>query len=224
MKFRYLKENCMSTDKVKSDPLLTPDNHALLPIDPQYLQLMSVASHNQALVLSSATGLAKSAKVFNVPTLLTTAFAERQALMKEIQAVFPDQKPIDRTGLNMWDDKRCVEWVEKTGKKKLVIAGLWTSVCLCFPVLSALKAGYEVYIVPDASGDGNFETHSMAVERMVQAGATPISMMSYLCELQRDWAREATVPEVLKVIEQHGGALGMAFRWEWELLGLKEGT
>ena len=204
--------------------LLTPDNHALLLIDHQYLQLMSLTSHKPATVANNATALAKAAKVFNVPTLLTTAFAERQALLKDIQAVFPDQKPIDRTGLNSWDDQRVVDWVKQTGRKKLVMAGLWTEVCLNLAVLSALGDGYDVYIVPDASGGGDAESHAMGVQRMVQAGAIPLSTLAYLSELQRDWAREATVPAVLQIFEQHGGSFGSALRWEWDLLGLKEGT
>jgi nicotinamidase-related amidase len=204
--------------------LLTPDNHALLLIDHQYLQLMSLASHKPSAVANNATALAKAAKVFNVPTRLTTAFAERQALLKDIQAVFPDQKPIDRTGLNSWDDQRIVEWIKQTGKRKIVMAGLWTEVCLSMAVLSALGDGYDVYIVPDASGGGDAESHTLGVERMVQAGAIPLSTLAYLSELQRDWAREATVPAVLQIFEQHGGTFGSALRWEWDLLGLKEGT
>lgn len=207
-----------------TEPLLTPDNHALLLIDHQYLQLLTVTSHDSAKVVSNATAVAKAAKIFGVPTLLTTAFAERQALVKEIQAVFPDQSPIDRSGLNAWDDARVVEWVRNTGRKKLVIAGLWTEICLSFATLSALSAGYEVYIVADASGGSSPEAHAMGVERMVQAGAKPLPWITYVSELQRDWANEATVPAVLALFEAHGGGFGQGLRWEWDLLGLKAGT
>ena len=132
--------------------LLTPDNHALVLIDHQYPQLLSVTSHQPSTVSHNVTALAKAAKVFNVPTLLTTGVAKHQPLLKELQAVFPDQKPIDRTGLNSWDDQRVVDWVKQTGRKRLVIAGLWTEICLNLAVLSALGDGYHVYIVPDASG------------------------------------------------------------------------
>jgi len=206
------------------DKLLTPDNHALLLIDHQYLQLMSLTSHKPATVANNATALAKAANVFNVPTLLTTAFAERQALLKDIQAVFPEQQPIDRTGLNAWDDARVVSWVKQVGRRKLAMAGLWTEVCLNLAVQSALSDGYEVYIVTDASGGGEAESHAMGVQRMIQAGAVPLSVLAYLSELQRDWARDATVPAVLQIFEQHGGSFGSALRWEWDLLGLKEGT
>ena len=143
----------MTTD----DTLLTSDNHALLLIDHQYLQLLAVRSHSNDTIVNNTVMLAKGAKIFGVPTLFTTAFAERQDLIKEIQAVHPDQVPIDRTGLNAWDDERVRDWVQATGKKKLVMAGLWTEVCLTMPVLSAIAAGHEIYIVTDASGGGSVE-------------------------------------------------------------------
>ncbi len=206
------------------DNLLAPDNHALVLIDHQYLQLLTVGSQDASSVVNNATVLAKAARLFNVPTLLTTAFAERQALVKQIQDVFPEQTPIDRTGLNSWEDKRVVDWVQGAGHRKLVMAGLWTEVCLSFAVLSALGDDYEVYIVTDASGGGSKESHAMAVERMVQAGATPISCLSYVSELQRDWAREKTASAVTRLFEEHGSSFGAGLRWEWQLLGLKEGT
>jgi nicotinamidase-related amidase len=153
------------------DTLITGDNHALLLIDHQYLQLLAVRSHSNDTIVRNTVMLAKGAKIFNVPTLFTTAFAERQALIEEIQAVHPDQTPIDRTGLNSWDDERVRDWIKATGKKKLVMAGLWTEVCLTMPVLSALAVGFEVYVVTDASGGGSAEGHERAVQRMIQAGA-----------------------------------------------------
>ncbi|MNQ91994.1 nicotinamidase/pyrazinamidase [compost metagenome] len=168
--------------------------------------------------------LAKGAKIFNVPTLLTTAFAERQEIFQELQAVFPEQKPIDRTSLNSWDDPRVREWVTKAGKKKLVIAGLWTEVCLSLAVLSTLAEGYEVYIVTDAAGGGSAEGHERGVQRMVQAGARPLTTAVYVSELQRDWSRAETAGDVAKLFAELGGAFGQGLRWEWQLLGLKEGT
>jgi nicotinamidase-related amidase len=206
------------------DTLLTADNHALLLIDHQYLQLLAVRSHPAETVVSNTTMLAKGAKIFNVPTLLTTAFAERQEIFQELQAVFPEQKPIDRTSLNSWDDPRVREWVSKTGKKKLVIAGLWTEVCLSLAVLSTLAEGYEVYIVTDAAGGGSAEGHERGVQRMVQAGARPLTTAVYVSELQRDWSREETAGDVAKLFAELGGAFGQGLRWEWQLLGLKEGT
>jgi nicotinamidase-related amidase len=214
----------MASATSKDDTLLTGDNHALLLIDHQYLQLLAVRSHSNDTVVRNTTLLAKSAKIFDVPTLLTTAFAERQALIQEVQAVFPDQKPIDRTGLNAWDDDRVRDWVSRTGKKKLVMAGLWTEVCLTMPVLSTLAEGYEVYIVTDASGGGSNEGHERAVQRMIQAGARPLTVASYLSELQRDWSREETAGAVASLFGELGGGFGQGLRWEWQLLALKEGT
>lgn len=215
----------MTKNKVQSnDPLLTADNHALLLIDHQYLQLLAVRSHSAETVVTNTTLLAKGAKIFKVPTLLTTAYAERQEIFQELQAVFPEQQPIDRTSLNSWDDPRVRKWVENTGKKKLVIAGLWTEVCLSFAVLSTLAEGYEVYIVTDAGGGGSAEGHERGVQRMVQAGARPLTAAVYISELQRDWSREDTAGDVAKLFAELGGAFGQGLRWEWQLLGLKEGT
>jgi nicotinamidase-related amidase len=209
---------------MSTNNLLEPGNHALLLIDHQYLQLLTLRSHEASQVIGNVTAVAKSANIFKIPTLLTTAFAERQNLIKEIQDVFPEQIPIDRTTLNSWEDRRVVNWVKQTGRKKLVIAGLWTEVCLQMPVLSALADGYEVYFLTDASGGASREAHDMAVWRMIQAGAIPMTTWSYVSELQRDWAREETAGAVTKLFEEHGGGFGQGLRWEWQLLGLKEGT
>src|SRR6202048_3933470 len=208
----------MSTNK-----LLTPDNHALLLIDHQYLQLLTLRSHDASQVIGNVQAVAKASKIFKVPTLLTTAFAERQDLIKEVQDVYPNQKPIDRTTLNTWEDPRVIEWVKKTGKKKLVMAGLWTEVCLSMPVIDALADGHDVYVVTDASGGGNTESHERGGQRMVQAGAQPLTTIAYVSELQRDWARP-TADQVAKLFAEHGGGFGQGLRWEWQLLGLKEGT
>jgi nicotinamidase-related amidase len=209
---------------MKPNTLLNPENHALLLIDHQYLQLLTIRSHDAATVINNSQAVAKSSKIFNVPTLLTTAFAERQDLIKEIADQFPEQTPIDRTTLNAWEDERVVEWVRNTGKNILVIAGLWTEVCLQMPVLSALADGFEVYFITDASGGASVEAHQMAVQRMIQAGAVPVTTWSYVSELQRDWGRMETAEEVTKLFEEHGGGFGQGLRWEWQLLNLKEGT
>ncbi|RUO33798.1 isochorismatase family protein [Aliidiomarina soli] len=208
----------------RDDTLLTPDNHAVLFIDHQYLQLLSVRSHTAEEVVSNAVLTAKTAKIFEVPFLFTTAIAERQELIKDIQAVDPNQVPIDRTGLNSWDDPRVVEWVKNTGKKKLVIAGLWTEVCLNMAVLSTLAAGYEVYIVTDASGGSSVRAHDDAVLRMTQAGARPINALAYISELQRDWKNEKTASQVVNLVASMGGTFGQGLMWEWQLLDLQEGT
>jgi len=132
--------------------------------------------------------------------------------------VFPDQKPIDRTTINAWEDPRVVAWVEKTGKKKVIMAGLWTEICLAMPTIQAIGEGYDVFIVTDASGGVSLEAHDMAVQRMVQAGAVPITWGVVGGELQRDWAREATVPAYAATFVEHWGVIGTSLQWELQLL------
>jgi nicotinamidase-related amidase len=170
-------------------------------------------------------GLAKAAKTFNVPTVLSTVAAKSfsGSIFPEIKEVFPDQEIIDRTSMNAWDDQNVVKAVENTGKKKLVVAGLWTEVCVVIPVLEALEDGYEVYVVTDASGGVTDEAHEMAVDRMVQAGATPITWMQYMLELQRDWANQETYNEVLSIAKEHGGAYGLGIEYAEEMFNAKEG-
>lgn len=205
--------------KVGLDALLTPDNCALILIDHQPFQFTGLRSHDSQTVINNVVGLAKSAKIFGVPTLLTTV-VERQGgyLIPQLQDVFPEQKPIDRTFINTWEDRRVVDWVEKTGKRKIVMAALWTEICLAMPVIQALGEGYEVYIVTDASGGVTLEAHEMAVRRMIQAGAVPLTWSVFASELQRDWARTATVPALAEMLVGHMGAVGTSFTWEQQLL------
>jgi len=200
--------------------LLTPDNCALILIDHQPFQFAGLRSHDTQTVINNVVGLAKSAKVYKVPTLLTTVVEDRGGrLLQELQDVFPDQKPIDRTAINTWEDKRVVEWVKKTGRKKIVMAALWTEICLAFPAIHALGEGYEVYIVTDASGGVSVEAHEVAIQRMVQAGAVPLTWTVFAAELQRDWAREETVADyATQVLVPHMGNVGTSFAWEQQLL------
>jgi nicotinamidase-related amidase len=204
--------------------LLSPDNHALLLIDYQYLQLLTIRSHEAATVVTNAAVLARASKIFHVPALLSSAFAERQDIVREVKEVLPDAPILDRTTLNAWEDPRIVNWVEQTGRNKLVMAGQWTEVCLKMPVLSALGDGYDVYFISDASGGASREAHDMAVERMIQAGAIPMTTWEYVSELQRDWGRMETAEQVTRLFEEFGGGFGQGLRWEWQLLNLKEGT
>src|SRR5438128_2911562 len=199
--------------------LLTPDNCALILIDHQPFQFAGLRSHDTQTVINNVVGLAKSAKVYKVPTLLTTVVEDRGGrLLQALQDVFPDQKPIDRTAINTWEDKRVVEWVKKTGRKKIVMAALWTEICLAFPAIHALGEGYEVYIVTDASGGVSVEAHEVAIQRMVQAGAVPITWSVFGSELQRDWSRAATVPALAQTLIDHMGNVGTSFVWEQQLL------
>src|SRR5258706_15816408 len=164
--------------KVGLDALLTPENCVVLLIDHQPSQLANVNSHDPTMVINNVTALAKVAKAFDVPTILTTIGAARGGeIFKQVQAVFPDQKPIDRSSINSWEDHRVVEAVKKTGRKKLVIAALWSEMCLQQPTISALGDGYDVYAVTDASGGVSAEAHDMAIRRLVAAGAQPITWL-----------------------------------------------
>jgi len=162
--------------KAGIEALLTPDNCVLILIDHQPFQVAGLRSHDTQTMINNVVGLTKSAKVFGVPTLFTTVLEKQGGyLLKPIQDVFPEQKPIDRTFINTWEDARVVEWVKKTGRRKIVMAALWTEICLAMPAIQALGDGYEVYIVTDASGGVSVEAHEMAIQRMIQAGAIPIT-------------------------------------------------
>lgn len=199
--------------------LLTPDNCALMLIDHQPFQFAGLRSHDTQTIINNVVGLAKSAKAFGVPTLLTTVLEERGGyLLKQLQDVYPEQKPLNRTFINTWEDERAVAWVKQTGRKKIVMAALWTEICLAMPTIHALGDGYEVYIVTDASGGVSVEAHEMAILRMVQAGAVPITWTVFASELQRDWARTATVPVLGEMLMQHMGNVGTSLSWELQLL------
>lgn len=208
-----------------SPRMLTPTNHILILIDHQPQMAFATKSIDIVELRNNVTGLAKAAKVFNVPAILTTV-AEKTfsgPMFPEIMAVFPDQQPIDRTTMNTWEDDRVVKKVKEFGKKKLVIAALWTEVCGVGPVLSAIDEGYEVYFVTDASGGVSDDAHNMAIERMVLAGAIPITWLQYMLELQRDWARQETYAAVTGIAKEHGGGYGLGIIYAKEMFGAEEG-
>ena len=205
--------------------LLNPEDSVLVLIDHQPFQFANLHSHEPTMIVNNVVGLAKAAKVFNVPTLLTTVLEDRGGkLIKGLQDVFPEQKPIDRTWINAWQDPRVVEWVKKTGRKKLVIAALWSEICLAMPAIQAAGEGYEVYAVTDASGGVSAEAHEMAVRRMAMAGVVPITWMAVAGEWQRDWAREESAKALGGLLAEHGGGTGIAFTWELQLLGQNAGS
>ena len=201
------------------DALLRPEDSVVVLIDHQPYQFANLHSHEPTMIVNNVIGLAKTAKVFNIPTILTTVIEERGGyLIKGLQDVFPDQKPINRTFINTWQDKRVVDAVKKSGRKQLVLAALWTEICLAMPAIQALGDDYDVFIVTDASGGVTAEAHDMAVRRMVAAGAVPITWMAAMGEWQRDWAREKSALDLAAVLADHGGASGVAFAWEMQLL------
>src|SRR3954463_6013795 len=205
--------------------LLNPAESVLILIDHQPFQFANLHSHEPMMIVNNVIGLAKAAKAFNVPTILTTVVEDRGGkLIKGLQDVFPDQKPIDRTFINTWEDSRVVETVKKTGRKKLIMAALWTEICLAMPAIQAAGEGYEVYAVTDASGGVSVEAHEMAVRRMVMAGVVPITWLAVASELQRDWARKEQAAAMASVFLPHAGATGTSFAWELQLLGQTAGA
>ena len=211
--------------KTGLDALLRPQDSILVLIDHQPYQFTNLNSHEPTLIVNNVIGLAKTAKVFTVPTVLTTVIEERGGyLIKGLQDVFPDQKPINRTFINTWEDPNVTEIVKKSGRKQLILAALWTEICLAMPTIQAIGEGYDVFIVTDASGGVSAEAHDMAVRRMVQAGAVPMTWMAVMAEWQRDWAREKTALALADVLTAHGGASGIAFAWEMQLLAGRAGV
>ncbi len=206
-------------NKVGLDALLNPEDSVLVLIDHQPFQFANTRNMDPTLIINNVVGLAKAAKAFKVPTILTTVIKDRGGnLLPALQAVFPEQAPIDRTTLNSWEDARVVDAVKKTGRKKLIFAALWTEICLAYPVIHALGDGYDVYFVTDASGGVSVEAHDRAVQRMIQAGAIPVTWAGVMSEWQRDWAREATVGAVAEIVMAHCGATATSLAWELQLL------
>jgi nicotinamidase-related amidase len=186
-----------------TDPLLTPQNSALVVIDYQPSQIQAVTSIDHDLLVRNIVSVARLAKTFGIPIVLSTvnvAANGQPPTIPELRDVLSDLAEIDRTQINSWEDTEFRQAVEATGRKKLVVAALWTEVCLAFPTLDALRQGYEVFPVVDAVGGTSPEAHRAGLERIVQAGAQPIGWVSLACELQRDWARTGTVPEVVDIV------------------------
>jgi nicotinamidase-related amidase len=205
--------------KTGLEGLLRPEDSIVVLIDHQPYQFANLHSHEPMLIINNVIGLAKTAKAFNVPTILTSVIEERGGyIIKGLRDVFPDQKPINRTFINTWQDPKVTDIVKKSGRKQLVIAALWTEICLAMPSIQAVGEGYDVFVVTDASGGVSPEAHDMAVRRMVQAGVVPITWLAVVGEWQRDWAREETLAAVSEITLEHGGSSAAAFAWEAQLL------
>jgi nicotinamidase-related amidase len=200
-----MKEPWMTSEPVRdpvSDPLLTPLNSALVVIDYQPSQIQAVHSIDTDLLVRNIVSVARLAKAYDLPIVLSTVnVANGQGhTIPELAEVLTGDVEIDRTQINAWEDIEFRNAIEATGRKNLIMTALWTEVCLAFPSLDALRAGYEVYPVVDAVGGTSPEAHRAGLERIVQAGGQPISWVSLACELQRDWGRVATVPAVVDIV------------------------
>ena len=205
--------------------LLTPRDHALVMID--FQSQMSFATHSiDAITLRNNAGLAaRAAASFKVPTILTTVAAKTFSgpMFSEVTDPFPGQALLDRTSMNTWEDAAVIKKINEIGKSRLVLAGLWTSVCIVGPALSALDQGFEIYVIADACGDVSAEAHNRAMERMVQAGVRPMTALQYLLELQRDWARADTYESTTGIAKQFGGSYGLGVTYAKSMFGAHEG-
>jgi nicotinamidase-related amidase len=186
-----------------ADHLITPQNSALIVIDYQQNQFRTVRSMDPELLLKNIVSTVKLAKLFGVPIVHSTvgvAAGRDESTVGELAELLEDDPPIDRTAINSWEDADFLAAVRATGRRKLILCALWTEVCMAFPALDALREGYEVYPVVDAIAGTSLEAHRAGIERVVQAGAQPISWVSLACELQRDWARQETVPGIVEIV------------------------
>jgi nicotinamidase-related amidase len=185
-----------------ADHFLTPQNAAFLFIDYQPAQLATIRSMDPALLLKNAVSTVRTIKTFGVPVVHSTVnvAAGQGSTLPELAELLADDKPLDRTTVNSWEDTEFLEAVRATGRRKLIICALWTEVCMAFAALDALREGYEVYPVVDAIAGTSVEAHRAGLDRVVQAGGQPISWVSLACELQRDWARLETVPAIVEIV------------------------
>jgi nicotinamidase-related amidase len=201
--------------------LLAPTDHTLILIDFQSQMAFATKSIDPVALRNNAGLVANAARIFNVPTIPTTV-AEKTfsgPMFDEIKAAFPEAKYFDRTTMNTWEDKAVIDEVNRIGNGRIVLAGLWTSVCIVGPTLSAIDQGFEVYVIADACGDVSVEAHERAMERMVQAGARPMTSLQYLLELQRDWARATTYDATTGLARTFGGAYGLGLIYAKTMLG-----
>lgn len=199
--------------------LLRPEDSVLVLIDHQPYQLSNLNSHDPHMVVNNAAGLAKAARVFDIPTILTSVVEDRGGkIFPQITDVFPDQEVIDRTFINTWEDSKVVDIVKATGRKQLIIAGLWTEICVAMPAIQAAGEGWDVTVITDASGATSVEAHEVAIQRMAAAGVNLMTWLALASEWQRDWAREETAIALNDVVLEHAAGSGIAFLWEQQLL------
>jgi len=208
----------MSNSKLE---VLTPQNCQLIFIDHQPQMAFGVQSMDRQAMKNNVVGLAKAAKVFAIPTIVTTVESESFSgySYPELLDVFPDQPTLERTSMNSWDDQKVRDALKTNGRNKVVVAGLWTEVCnTTFALCAMLEGGYEIYMVADASGGTSKEAHDYAMQRMVQAGVVPMTWQQVLLEWQRDWAHRETYDSVMKLVKEHSGAYGMGVDYAYTMV------
>jgi nicotinamidase-related amidase len=200
--------------------LLTPDNCVVAFIDHQPQMLFGVSNFDRQSIINCVVALAKATRIFDLPVVLTTVETKSFSgnMWPQLKAIFPDQRPIERTSMNSWDDRNFVAAIERTRKKKIVLAGLWTETCVALATIQAMYDGYEVYVVEDCCGDVSQLAHDNAMRRIVQAGAKPVTSLSVLLEWQRDWALKDTYDAVMEVVKQHYGAYGIGVEYAYTMI------
>ena len=200
--------------------LLTPDNCVVTLIDFQPQMLFGVANFDRQTIINNVVALSKATRVFDVPVVLSTVETKSFSgnMWPQVQAVFPKQVPIERSSMNSWDDKNFVAAVEKSGRKKIVLAGLWTETCVALPTVQAIYDKYEVYVVEDCCGDVSQLAHDNAMRRVVQAGAKPVTALSVMLEWQRDWAEKDTYDAVMGIVKTHCGAYGVGVEYAYTMV------
>src|SRR6184192_2939308 len=200
--------------------LLTPDNCVVALIDHQPQMMFGVAGFDRQSIINNTVALGKAARVFDVPVVLTTVETKSFSgnLWPQIRAVFPEQPAIERSSMNAWDDKNFVAAIKATGRKKIVLAGLWTEVCVTFPSVQAIHDGYEVYVVEDCCGDVSQLAHDNAMKRVIQAGAKPVTSLQVMLEFQRDWAEKDTYDAVMDIVKTHYGAYGVGVEYAYTMV------
>jgi nicotinamidase-related amidase len=205
--------------------LLSPKDHTLVMIDFQSQMAFATKSIDAIMLRNNAALVANAAAGFGVSTILTTV-AEKSfsgPMFGEITDAFPEQKLLDRTSMNTWEDAAVIARINEIGKSRIVLAGLWTGVCIVGPALSAIDQGFEVYFIADACGDVSTEAHDRAAQRMIQAGARPMTALQYMLELQRDWARTETYDMTTGIAKKFGGAYGLGIIYAKSMFGAHEG-
>ena len=201
--------------------LLDPTNSALIFIDHQPQMSFGVANIDRQTLKNNTVALAKAGKIFNVPVIYTSVETKSFSgyIWPELLAVHPDVKPIERTSMNSWDDQKVRDALKANGKKKVVVAGLWTEVCNnSFALCAMLEGDYEIYMVADASGGTSKEAHDYAMQRMIQAGVIPVTWQQVMLEWQRDWARKETYTAVMDIVREHSGAYGMGVDYAYTMV------
>ena len=201
--------------------LLSPSDHTLILIDHQGQMSFATKSIDATMLRNNAALVARAAAIFGVSTILTTVASKSFSgpIFTEITDALPDVEITDRSTMNTWEDANIAVRVNKIGKSRIVLGGLWTSVCIVGPALSALDQGFEVYVIADACGDVSTEAHDRAMDRIVQAGGRPMTALQYLLELQRDWARSGTYDAVVEASKEFGGAYGLGLIYARAMLG-----